>query len=79
MQKNIDFLAFRSNRDSLWKFTIVGKARVLSEVFDETLTITEKIFDLTRGFFIPTLVNSYMSLEQGEMPANYFFPMASSR
>lgn len=73
MQKNIDYVVYKPERESSWNFYTRGKAAMLSEAFNETLEITSKILEITSGFFIPTDIRYYISIEQGEMAANHVF------
>lgn len=56
MQKNIDFVAYMPQKESSWGFHIVGKAKKTSEILDEILEITRKVFDINKGFLIPTKI-----------------------
>lgn len=68
MQKNIDFVAYMPHRESSWGFHIAGKAKKTSEIFDEILEIMRKLFDINKGFIIPTKIE-YILLTFSEDPS----------
>ena len=54
MQKNIDYVNYDLKVDTSIGFNIIGKAMNASEEFDELLVITKKMFEIIRGFYMPT-------------------------
>lgn len=75
MEKNIDFVAYRPQDTSSWGFLIVGKAKKISEISDEILGITKKVFDITKGFFIPTKIKYDMLFFSDDLSASEVFEL----
>ncbi|KCZ72633.1 hypothetical protein ANME2D_01064 [Candidatus Methanoperedens nitroreducens] len=73
MQKNIDFVAYMPQETSSWGFIIAGKARKTSEIFNEILEITRKVFDISKGFFIPTKIEYGLVTFSEDILANRLF------
>jgi hypothetical protein len=78
MLKNIDFVAYVPQYESSWTFTIRGNAIKLSEILNEILDITEKVLDVSKGFFIPTKIEYSLFTYSEDFPANIIFSLSSS-
>lgn len=73
LQKNVDFVAYRPQDESSWSFTIAGKAKKTSEILDEILEITRKVFDINKGFFIPTKIECVLLTFSDDLSASGVF------
>ena len=73
MDKNIDFVAYFPQKMSIWRFVVAGKARQLSEVYDETLAVSKTVLDACEGFFIPTEADYSLRIYPEDMPANGYY------
>lgn len=60
-------------RESSWGFHIAGKAKKTSEILDEILEITRKVFDINKGFLIPTKIeNGLLTFSEEASPSGVF-------
>lgn len=75
MQKNIDFVAYMPQRESSWTFHIAGKVKKTSEILDEILEITRKVFDISKGFFIPTKIKYDLLFFSDDLSASEVFEL----
>lgn len=65
MEKNVDFVAYEPNLDSSWIFHLAGKARTISEEYNEILEIIKKIFLFSEDFLYQRKLFMQYRLFQG--------------